>query len=268
MAVNIPGLDLSILRGATQGQAGQPILISGRFTAFGLGVPAFIRVFLEGPDYNPETTHFDSMASPFSGDYSVQIVPQKEGSYKVYSQAFPIPFLPTGPISPEPLLLLPPIAESNQPPLVIGTPTTGGVNAKTPTGTQFLATPPQTPIEVSVGAPGVSIVMPGAAAPTYVAPAAPPLAPAAPPTVYIPPTPPAAPAAPAAPVIVYPPVYPTAPTVPTVPEVPTVPTVPTVPEVPTPTLPTLQLPSFPSLPSSSMLGAPTSTLPSQWTIGQ
>jgi hypothetical protein len=259
MAVTVPGLDLSILRGATQAQAGQAVLISGRFTAFGIGVPAFIRVFLEGPDYNPEKTHFDSVSSPFSGDYSVQVVPSKDGSYKVYSQAFPLPLVPTGPAFPEPLLLLPPIAESPQPPLVVGAPAAGGVNAQTPSGTQFLSTPSLSPIEVSVGAPAISIVQPGVTAPSYAVPTPPALPAAAIPTTYVIPSPPAAaptvtmPTVPTAPVIVYPPT-------PTFPEVPEVPSLPEVTE--------LQIPTFPSLPTSGMLGAPISNLPQQWTIGE
>lgn len=265
MAVTIPGLNLSILRGATQGQAGQPILISGRFTAFGIGVPALIRVFLEGPDYNPEQIHFDAASSPFSGDYSLQVVPPKDGTYKVFSQAYPVPLLPTGPAFPEPLLLLPPIAESTQPPLVVGAPAAGGVNAQLPSGSQFLSTPQLTPIEISIGAPGVSvgapaisIIQPSAGFPTYGIPTPPPLAPAAVPTTYIPPTPPAP--------IVYPPYYPEAPTPPAVPELPAVPKVPALPELPEVTA--LQLPTFPSLPTPGILGAPTSTLPSQMTIGE
>ncbi len=260
MAVTIPGLDLSIVRGATQTQAGQAVLMSGRFTAFGIGVPAFIRVYLEGPDYNPEKTHFDATSSPFSGDYSVQVVPSKDGSYKVYSQAFPLPLIPTGPVFPEPLLLLPPIAESSQPPLNVGYPVQGGVNAQTPSGSQFLTTPAQSPIEISMGAPVVSIIQPGAAVPSYAAPIPPPLAPAAIPTTYIISAAPALPWEPAA----YPPYYPAAPTYPT----PTVPTVPEVPEIPEVPGVTLQIPTFPALPSASMIGAPTSDLPSQLSIDQ
>jgi len=73
LAINIPGLSLSILRQQTTVQAGLPLLISGRFTAFGLGVPTFIRVFLEGPSYDPQLRSFDTFASlipshpPFPG---------------------------------------------------------------------------------------------------------------------------------------------------------------------------------------------------------
>ncbi|KKL12964.1 hypothetical protein LCGC14_2530470, partial [marine sediment metagenome] len=89
MAVNIPGLSLSLLRQQTSVQAGLPLLISGRFTAFGMGVPAFIRVFLEGPSYDPQLRSFDTFASPFSGDYTVNVLAEKDGQYNVYAQAFP-----------------------------------------------------------------------------------------------------------------------------------------------------------------------------------
>ena len=102
MAVTIPGLSLSILRQDTRTESGRPVLISGRFTAFGLGFPSLIRVFLEGPSYNPEVRHFDTFASPFTGDYSVQVLAEKDGEYLVYAQAFPLPLAPTGPAFPEP----------------------------------------------------------------------------------------------------------------------------------------------------------------------
>jgi hypothetical protein len=162
MPVTIPGLTLSILRQSTSTQTGKPVLISGRFTAFGLGCPALVRVTLEGPDYNPERTTFDAFASPFTGDYNVQVVPPKDGNYKIYADAYPLPPLPQGPSFPTNLLLLPPVAESEQPPLVVGLPAPGGVSAQLPSGSQFLSSPPQNPLElqVAVGAPSVSISMP------------------------------------------------------------------------------------------------------------
>lgn len=165
MTVTIPGISLSILRQETSTQAGRPVLISGRFTAIGLGLPALIRVYLDGPSYNPEKTHFDTFASPFTGDYTIQVIANKDGDYKVYAQAFPFP-MPSGPVLPESLLLLPPVAESEQPPLIVGAPALGGVSAQLPGGAQFMPAPPQTPIEiqVAVGAPSVSITMPGAGA--------------------------------------------------------------------------------------------------------
>lgn len=166
MAISIPGLSLSILRQQTSVQTGLPLLISGRFTAFGLGVPAFIRVFLEGPSYNPQVRSFNTFASPFSGDFSTNVIAEKDGRYTVYAQAFPPPILPTGPPFPDAMLLLPPIAESTRPPLVVGYPYDGGVDALMPDGTtQRLDNPPMQPIEfrpvISVGAPGVTISIPG-----------------------------------------------------------------------------------------------------------
>ncbi len=105
MAVNVPGLSLSILRQQTSVRTGLPLLISGRFTAFGMGVPALIRVFLEGPTYDPQLRSFDTFASPFSGDYTVNVIAEKDGHYNVYAQAFPPPIMPTGPPFPDALLL-------------------------------------------------------------------------------------------------------------------------------------------------------------------
>jgi hypothetical protein len=265
MVVELPGLSLSILRQDTSTQAGKPVLLSGRFTAFGLGVPGLIRVSLSGPSYNPEVRTFDAFAQPFSGDWSVQVVTEKDGNYTVKAQAYLVPAIPSGPAFPENILLLPPIAESTEPPLVVGNPTEGGVNAVTPEGTEFLAAPAQTPIELmtSVGAPSVSVVLPGGAA----AAAAP--TPTVPPSIVI--TTPETPYTPAAPT-------PTVPTpsvppvtiiqIPTTPTIPEVPSIPEVPEIPTlPEVPGLQIPTFPMSPTSSMLGTPIFGLPSQLDIG-
>lgn len=187
MAITIPGLTLSILRQETIVQRGRPLLMSGRFTAFGLGLPAYIRVYLEGPSYEPEVRSFDTFAAPFSGDYSVNVLSEKDGSYIVYAQAFPPPLIPTGPLFPEPMLLPPPIAESPKPPLAVGLPVPGGVESLLPDGTRrFLEAPPQTPIEfrpVITVAPGITVTAPGVPA-------------AYPGIPYIPPPPPAPPVAP------------------------------------------------------------------------
>ena len=185
MAVNIPGLSLSLLRQQTSVQAGLPLLISGRFTAFGMGVPTFIRVFLEGPSYDPQLRSFDTFASPFSGDYSTNIIAEKDGQYNVYAQAFPPPLIPTGPPFPEAIMLLPPIAESTRPPLVVGYPFDGGVDALLPDGTrQRLTAPPMQPIEfrpVITVAPGITVTAPGVPAAYPRIPAYPPAVPPAPP---------------------------------------------------------------------------------------
>ncbi|GAJ07020.1 unnamed protein product, partial [marine sediment metagenome] len=170
MTINIPGLSLSILRQQTTVQAGLPLLISGRFTAFGIGVPTFIRVFLEGPSYDPQLRSFDTFASPFSGDYSTNVLAEKDGQYNVYAQAFPPPLIPTGPPFPEAMMLLPPMVESTRPPLVVGYPFDGGVDALLPDGTrQRLTAPAMQPIEfrpmITVGAPGITIMGLGAPAP-------------------------------------------------------------------------------------------------------
>ena len=162
MAINIPGLSLSILRQQTTVQSGLPLLVSGRFTAFGIGMPAYIRVFLEGPSYDPQIRSFDTFSSPFSGDYSVNVIAEKDGSYNVYAQAMPPPLLPTGPPLPEAILLLPAIAESTHPPLAVGFPFDGGVEALLPDGSrQRIDAPAMQPIEfrplITVGAPSVFI---------------------------------------------------------------------------------------------------------------
>ncbi len=259
MAITIPGLSLSILRQETSTQAGKPVLIGGRFTAFGIGIPSLIRIFLEGPSYNPEVKTFDSFAQPFSGDYSAQVVTEKDGEYVVYSQAYPLPALPSGPALPANLLLLPPIAESPKPPLVVGIPAPGGVNAQLPTGAEFLSAPVQSPIEIAVGAPSVFLSgLGGGAAPA--APAIPPII-VLPPTEapYTPPTPVVPPVAPPSPPAYTPPAPPTYPEFPAAPEPPELPELPEIPE--------LKLPTFPALPSSGMLGSPTANLPTQLTIG-
>ena len=189
VAINIPGLSLSILRQQTSVQAGLPLLISGRFTAFGMGMPTLIRVFLEGPSYDPQLRSFDTFSSPFSGDYTVNVIAEKDGHYNVYAQAFAPPLIPTGPPFPEAIMLLPPFAESTRPPLVVGSPFEGGVAALLPDGTrESLPAPPLQPIEfrpVITVAPGVTVAAPGV--PTRMIPYAPPPAPPAAPPALAPP---------------------------------------------------------------------------------
>jgi hypothetical protein len=249
MALEIPGLSLSLLRQDTATQAGKPVLVSGRFTALGLGVPGLIRVSLNGPSYNPEIRTFDAFAQPFSGDWSVQVVTEKDGQYTLKAQAYPLPAIPSGPAFPENILLFPPIAESTEPPLVVGAPTEGGVTAQVPEGSEFLAAPAQTPIELmtSVGAPSVFVTAPSV-------PTTPTAGISLPPTIVI--EPPATPVpTPAAPT-------PAAPTeIPT----PTIPEIPEAPEIPEPEVEAEV--EAPSLPTASMLGFPTSSLPSQLNIG-
>ena len=127
MAISIPGLSLSIMRQETTVGRGRPLLVSGRFTALGLGMPALIRVYLEGPSYDPQVRSFDTFASPFTGDYSTSIIAEKDGRYTVYSQAFPPPLIPMGPPFPEAILLAPPMAESTRPPLAVGVPVEGAL---------------------------------------------------------------------------------------------------------------------------------------------
>lgn len=144
--MTIPGINLSILRQSTTIEAGKPLLISGRLTIFGIGVPALIRVYVEGPKYDPAVRHFDTFASPFTGDYSVNVLAEKDGEYDVYAQAYP-PF-PSLPLLPEPVIG-PPLGESPKPPIVVGTPTVGGlIETITGAGKQAIAAPAPVYIEV------------------------------------------------------------------------------------------------------------------------
>ncbi len=170
----IPAMDLSIQRQSTVVEAGKPLLISGRLSLLGIGLPAVVRVFVDGPKYDPASRHFDTFSSPFTGDYSTNVLAEKEGEYEVYAQAY----LPTPlalPFLPEPLILGPTLAESPKPPIVVGTPTAGGlVKTITEAGSQVVPTPSfdiSVPIMVEVAAPGVQ--------------AAPTLLPAPPPPISI-----------------------------------------------------------------------------------
>lgn len=129
-------------------QAGYPLLISGRFSMFGIGLPALIRVSVEGPAYDPSVRHFDTFSSP-SGDYSVNVAAEKYGEYEVYAQAYlpsiSLPFLPD-------LILGPSLAESPKPPVVVGEPEAEGL-VKTITAEgllQSIPAPPPVYVDVSV----------------------------------------------------------------------------------------------------------------------
>jgi len=187
-------LSLSILRQETTIEASKPLLISGRFTAFGFGLPGFIRVFVEGPSYDPEIRNFDTFSAPFSGDWSVNVLAEKEGKYLVYAKAFPPPLLPVGPPFPEPIALGPSLVESPRPPIAVGRPIPGGVGALLPTGEAVIPAPPLSPVEftpIITVAPEIFVTIPGApqvAAPPYVPyPAAPGVP--APPALPVPPAP-------------------------------------------------------------------------------
>ena len=145
----IPGFNISVLRQKTSARPNEPLTITGKVSAFGFGFPAFVRVFLEGPQHNPEVRTFDTFASPLSGDYSIPVLAEKEGEYQVYARAF-VPLAIPVPGSPEPLFLGPPIAESPKPLLAIGTPVDGGVALDLAPGqSQRIPLPAPTPIEVS-----------------------------------------------------------------------------------------------------------------------
>ena len=145
----VPGINISILRQQTVTQRGVPLLVSGRVSALGLPIPALVRVSLEGPDFDPQVTNFDTFASP-TGDYSVPIIADQDGQYTIQAKAFPPIVLPLGvPGLPSPIDILPPVAASPSPPVVVGDRINGVVRAQGPEGTQRLPVPPQTTVEVS-----------------------------------------------------------------------------------------------------------------------
>jgi hypothetical protein len=162
----VPGFNVSVLRQQTFARRSQPVTISGRVTALGLGLPALVRVFLEGPAHSPEVRTFDTFAAPVTGDYAVPVLAEKDGQYLVYAQAFPPVGIPV-PGAPEPLLLGPPLAESPRPPLAVGEPVDGELEQELALGRrQRVAPPAPTPVEVSAPitfAPRIEVVPPARA---------------------------------------------------------------------------------------------------------
>lgn len=155
----VPGVTISILRQQTTTRRGLPLLISGRVALLGLPVPASVRVVLEGPSFDPKVTNFDTLSAP-TGDYNVNIIADADGVYTVQAMAYP----PGPPISlpglPNLLDILPALAESASPPLVVGTPLNGQVGIEGPGGIGRAALPPPTSIEIG-GAPiSISPVIP------------------------------------------------------------------------------------------------------------
>jgi len=143
----LPGINISVLRERTTARANEPLTVSGRVTAFGLPLLAAVRVFLEGPEHNPEVLAFSTLTSPL-GDYSTIVIAGKDGRYQVYAQAF-VPLIMLVPGAPDPVALGPPIAESPRPPLVIGIPLDGEVEFELEPGRrERMALPAPTPIEV------------------------------------------------------------------------------------------------------------------------
>ena len=190
MAPQLPGFNVSVLRQQTFASRNQPVSISGRVTAFGLGVPAVVRVFLEGPAHNPEVRTFDTLAAPLTGDYAIPVLAEKDGQYLVYAQAFPPVAVPV-PGAPEPIFLGPPLAESPRPPLAIGEPVNGELEQELAPGLrQRVAVPAPTSIEVVTPITFAPIItFPSSPARVAVpTPAAPPSGPPGPPAAVIVPT--------------------------------------------------------------------------------
>ena len=185
----VPGVNISILRQQTTTRRGLPLLISGRVSVLGLPIFAAVRVTLEGPSFDPRVTNFDTLAAP-TGDYNVNIIADQDGVYSVQAKAFPpvvLPFAPPG--LPSLLDILPPLAESTSPPLIVGQPLNGTVGIDAPAGPSRVPLPALTRIEVgapvTVGAPVIPITIGAPGAPAF------PAFPFPPPT-GLPPTPPAA----------------------------------------------------------------------------
>lgn len=175
--MELPGINISVLRERTTARANEPLTVSGRVTAFGLPLLAAVRVFLEGPEHNPEVLTFSTLSSPL-GDYSTVVVAGKDGRYKVYAQAFP-PLIALVPGAPDPVALGPPIAESPRPPLVIGIPLDGEVEFEIDGRRARVALPAPTPIEVITPVTFAPTIIFGEPAPPAVRPR-PPAIPAAP----------------------------------------------------------------------------------------
>ncbi|MDP2661119.1 MAG: hypothetical protein Q8R28_10365 [Dehalococcoidia bacterium] len=97
--VSLAGLAVSVSQVSITGVPGQEVPVTGRVTAFGLGVPALVQITLSGPTEEVFTT----FAGP-DGNYDVSVAPTTPGLYRVDAQAFP-PFPGLG-------NFLPPIARS------------------------------------------------------------------------------------------------------------------------------------------------------------
>ena len=70
----LPGFNVSVLRQRTTAQPNEPVTMSGRVSVFGFGLPALVRVSVEGPAHNPEIRTFDTVAAPITGDYSIAVL--------------------------------------------------------------------------------------------------------------------------------------------------------------------------------------------------
>lgn len=149
LPVTIPELVLFLATNATVVEPEKPLVASGRLSFRGVGLPAFVQVYLAGPSYEPGIKAFNLYGSFFTGDFATAIIPEKEGIYEVFARAFPPPPLPAGILPPGP-----PLAESLHLPLAIGHLTPEGlVEIKLPTGEVVVITPPA-PVGIP-GAPGL-----------------------------------------------------------------------------------------------------------------
>lgn len=144
----LPGLNISIIRQATGAARNQPVLISGKATAFGVGIPALVRVVMEGPPGNPERRTFDTLSRPVTGDYSLNVFSETEGQFTLQALAYapltvPIPGFPTPVLGPS-------LAESIEPPIIIGEIEGGQIVFDTEAGRRAAPLPPLSPVELSV----------------------------------------------------------------------------------------------------------------------
>lgn len=159
----LPGINVSIQRAQSAVGRGQPLLISGRVTAIGIGLVSLVRVSLEGPSFQPEIANFDTLSSPITGNYSIPVVAPTEGQYTVTARAFPPIAFPI-PGLPSPIDFLPALGESTSPPIVVGEVINGVVSLRPPgQPSQRVPAPALTDIELSpiiTVAPQIPITFP------------------------------------------------------------------------------------------------------------
>jgi len=159
----LPGINVSIQRAQSAIGRGQPLLITGRVTAIGIGLVSLVRVSLEGPSFQPEIANFDTLSTPITGNYSIPIVAPVEGQYTVTARAFPPLAFPI-PGLPSPIDFLPALGESTSPPIIVGEVINGVVSLQPPgQPRQRVPAPALTPIEVSPAitiAPQIPITFP------------------------------------------------------------------------------------------------------------
>ena len=152
----IPELALYLSTNSTVVEPGKPLAITGRLNLRGIAIPAMVLAHVVGPTYDPKVKTVAMYSSPWTGDFSTQVLLEEQGIYDVFALAFPPPPLPAGVLPTGPAL-----AESIHIPLVIGTLTPEGLVQITLPGNVVNVIAP--PIVIGAGAPGVPAAgLPGA----------------------------------------------------------------------------------------------------------